>query len=105
LIEQRPDIAATSANLTQACAQVRVAYTNRLPNFSITSQTATQALSLGGLFGAGSLLSMLTAQVAATFYDHGTLKHREAAAHAAYVDAAAQYKAAVLTPFQNVADT
>lgn len=105
LIEQRPDIAATEANLAQASADVGVAYTNRLPNFAITSQTATQALSLGGLFGAGSLLSSLTAQVATTFYDHGTLKHREAAAVAAYDAAAAQYKGAVLSGLQNVADT
>jgi NodT family efflux transporter outer membrane factor (OMF) lipoprotein len=105
LVSQRPDIAATAANLAQASAQVGVAYTNRLPNFSITSQTATQALSLGGLFGVGSLLSMLTAGIATTFYDHGALKHREAAAVAAYDEAADQYKGAVLTAFQNVADT
>jgi NodT family efflux transporter outer membrane factor (OMF) lipoprotein len=105
LITQRPDIAATTANLKEEGAAVGVAYTNRLPNFSITAQTATQALSVGGLFGAGSLLSMLTGQVAETFYDHGTLKHREAAAVAAYDEAAAQYLGAVLSGFQNVADT
>ena len=48
---------------------------------------------------------MLTGQVAETFYDHGTLKHREAAAVAAYDEAAAQYLGAVLSGFQNVADT
>jgi outer membrane protein TolC len=86
-------------------ALVGVAYTNRLPNFSITSQTATQALSLGGLFGPGTLLSVLIGQVAAMFYDHGTLKHREAAAVAAYDQAAAQYTGAVLSGFEDVADT
>jgi len=104
LVQQRPDILAASTNLAAASAQVGVAYTNRLPNFQITSQTATQALSLGGLFGVGSLLSTLTAQVATTFYDQGTLKHRETAAVAAYDEAAAQYKGAVLSGFQNVAD-
>jgi NodT family efflux transporter outer membrane factor (OMF) lipoprotein len=105
LIAQRPDIAAASANLTQASAQVGVAYTNRLPNFSITSQTASQALTLGTLFGPGTFLSMLTAEVSTTFYDHGMLKHRQAAAVAAYDEAAAEYKGAVLSGFQNVADT
>jgi NodT family efflux transporter outer membrane factor (OMF) lipoprotein len=105
LIFQRPDIAAASANLEQAGDAVGVAYTNRLPNFSITAQTATQALSLGGLFGAGTFLSTLTAQVAATVYDQGTLKHREAAAVAAYDQAAAQYKGAILSGLQNVADS
>jgi NodT family efflux transporter outer membrane factor (OMF) lipoprotein len=105
LIVQRPDIAQTTANLQQAGAEVGVAYTNRLPNFAITAQTATQALALGGLFGAGSLLSVLTAQVTTTFYDHGTLKHRETAAVAAYDQAAAQYTGAILSGLQNVADT
>jgi NodT family efflux transporter outer membrane factor (OMF) lipoprotein len=105
LIEQRPDIAATSANLAQASADVGVAWTNRLPNFSITSQTATQALSLAALFGPGSFLAALTAAVSTTFYDHGTLKHRQAAAVANYDQAAAQYQGAVLSGFQNVADT
>jgi NodT family efflux transporter outer membrane factor (OMF) lipoprotein len=105
LIEQRPDVAAASANLAQASAQVGVAYTNRLPNFPITAQSATQALSLLGLFGPGTLLSTLTAQVSATFYDHGTLKHRQASAIAAYDETAAQYKAAVLDALRNVADS
>jgi NodT family efflux transporter outer membrane factor (OMF) lipoprotein len=105
LIVQRPDIAAASANLAQASAQVGGAYTNRLPNFSITSQTATQALTLETLFGPGTFLSMLTAEISTTFYDHGTLKHRQAAAVAAYDEAAAQYRGAVLSGLQNVADT
>jgi NodT family efflux transporter outer membrane factor (OMF) lipoprotein len=105
LIVQRPDIAEAAANIAEAGAQVGVAYTNRLPNFSITAQTATQALSLGGLFGAGTLLSMLAGQVSQTFYDHGTLKHREASAIAAYDAAAAQYTGAVLSGLQNVADS
>jgi NodT family efflux transporter outer membrane factor (OMF) lipoprotein len=104
LLEQRPDIAAASANLAGASAEVGVAYTNRLPNFGITAQAATQALTLGGLFGAGSFLSQLTGQVTQTFYDHGTLKHREAAAVAQYDEAAAQYRGAILSGLQNVAD-
>jgi len=105
LIEQRPDIAAASANLAGASAEVGVAYTNRLPNFAITAQTATQAVTFGGLFGAGSLLSQLTAEVTQTFYDHGTLKHREAAAVAQYDEAAAQYRGTILSGLQNVADS
>jgi NodT family efflux transporter outer membrane factor (OMF) lipoprotein len=105
LIEQRPDIAAASANLAGASAEVGVAYTNRLPNFGITAQTATQALTLGGLFGVGSFLSQLTGSVTQTFYDHGTLKHREAAAVAQYDEAAAQYRGAILSGLQNVADS
>jgi NodT family efflux transporter outer membrane factor (OMF) lipoprotein len=105
LVAHRPDIAAAEANLAEQSAQVGVASTNRLPNFSITAQTATQALSLGALFGAGTFLSDLTAQVTQTFYDHGTLKHREAAAIAAYDQAAATYVGTTLDGLQNVADS
>ncbi|MBV8281970.1 MAG: efflux transporter outer membrane subunit [Candidatus Eremiobacteraeota bacterium] len=104
LVAQRPDIAAAEANLEQASALVGVAYTNRLPNISITPQVATQALTLAGLFGPGSLLSTLTAQIISTLYDQGTLKHRQASAVAAYEEAASLYASAVLTGFQNVAD-
>jgi NodT family efflux transporter outer membrane factor (OMF) lipoprotein len=104
LIVQRPDIAAAAANVAQAGAQVGVAYTNRLPNFSITAQTATQALSLTRLFGPGSFLSTVTAVASTTFYDHGTLKHRESSAVAAYDQAAATYQGTVLSGLQIVAD-
>jgi NodT family efflux transporter outer membrane factor (OMF) lipoprotein len=104
LVAQRPDIAAAEANLEAAGAQVGVAATNRLPNFAITAQTATQSLTLGTLFGAGTFLSVLTGQVTQTFYDHGTLKHREAAAVAAYDEAAATYVGTTLSGLQNVAD-
>ena len=42
----------------------------------------------------GKGLSVLTAQAATTFYDHGTRKHREASALAADDEAAAQYRGA-----------
>jgi NodT family efflux transporter outer membrane factor (OMF) lipoprotein len=105
LIADRPDVAAASANLAQAAAQVGVAYTNRLPNFPITAQTATQALKFLGLFGPGSLLSALTAEIATTIYDQGTLKHRQASAVAAYDQAVAQYKGTVLSGFEDVANS
>jgi NodT family efflux transporter outer membrane factor (OMF) lipoprotein len=105
LIADRPDVAAASANLAEAAAQVGVAYTNRLPNFPITAQTATQALKFLGLFGPGSLLSLLTAEIATTIYDQGTLKHRQASAAAAYDAAVAQYKGTVLSGFEDVANS
>ncbi|HEV3156950.1 MAG TPA: hypothetical protein VGZ00_06340 [Candidatus Baltobacteraceae bacterium] len=40
---------------------------------------------------------MLTGQVSQTFYGHGTLKHREASAVAAYDEAAVQYRGGVLS--------
>jgi len=104
LVAGRPDVAAASANLAQAAAAVGVAYTNRLPNFPINAQVATQALKFVGLFGPASLLSLLTAEIATTIYDQGTLKHRQASAVAAYNEAVAQYRGTVLGGFEDVAN-
>ena len=105
LIDQRPDIGAATASLAQASAQVGVAYTNRLPNFSITADLATQALQARDLFNAGSFFAQLVAELTAPLYDQGVLKHRESAAIADYNLAAAQYKGTVLTALENVADS
>jgi outer membrane protein TolC len=43
--------------------------------------------------------------VTAPLFEGGTLLHQERAAKAAYAQAAEQYRSAVLTAFQNVADT
>jgi NodT family efflux transporter outer membrane factor (OMF) lipoprotein len=105
LLDKRPDVAAASANLAQAAADLGVATTNRLPSIAITGELGTQALTIGGLFGPGTMLWSLGAALAGTIFDHGTLKHRQLAAKAAYDQAAAQYKGTVLGGYQNVADS
>jgi outer membrane protein TolC len=45
------------------------------------------------------------AAITAPIFDGGTLLHQQRAAQAAYVQASEQYRSAVLTAFQNVADT
>jgi NodT family efflux transporter outer membrane factor (OMF) lipoprotein len=105
LLDHRPDVAAASASLEQAAADLGVATTNRLPSIAITGEGGTQALTIGGLFGPGTMLWSLGAAIAAVLFDHGTLKHKQLAAKAAYDAAAAQYKSTVLSGYQNVADS
>jgi NodT family efflux transporter outer membrane factor (OMF) lipoprotein len=105
LLDHRPDIAAASASLEQAAANLGVATTDRLPSIAITGQLGTQALTVGGLFGPGTMLWSLGAAIAQTLFDHGTLKHKQLAAKAAYDQAAATYKSTVLSGYQNVADS
>ncbi|MGZ5162285.1 MAG: TolC family protein [Burkholderiales bacterium] len=57
------------------------------------------------MFSAGNVFWSVGANVAQTLFAGGTLKHRKKAAEAAYDQAAAQYKATVITAFQNVADS
>ena len=105
LVEQRPDVRQAEANLHAASAQIGVAEANRLPNFQLTGEIGSMTLALDQLFRSGTGFWSLGAAAAAPLFDGGTLLHQERAARAAYTQAAEQYRAAVLTAFQNVADS
>lgn len=105
LVEQRPDVRQAEENLHAASAQIGVAVANRLPNLTLSADAGAMALVAGQMFAGGSGFWTLTAGVTQPIFDGGTLLHKERAARAAYDEAAAQYRNAVLTAFQNVADT
>jgi NodT family efflux transporter outer membrane factor (OMF) lipoprotein len=104
LIERRPDVRAAEAQLHAATAQVGVAIANLLPQFTITGNVGSSATAMGDLFKAGTGFWSLGANATQTLFAGGTLLHRKRAADAALDQAAAMYKSAVLTAFQNVAD-
>ncbi|HKX43257.1 MAG TPA: efflux transporter outer membrane subunit [Burkholderiaceae bacterium] len=105
LVAQRPDLRAAEAQLHAASAQVGVAIANRLPNLTLTASAGSSALQLSGLFGSGTGFWGAGATLLQPVFDGGALAHRQRAAQAAYEQAAAQYRGAVLSAFQNVADT
>ena len=105
LVEQRPDVRAAEANLHAASAQVGVAIANRLPNVTLTANAGGASTSLSNLFSQGNGFWGVAADVAQPIFQGGTLLHRQKAAEAAFAQAKAQYRAAVLAAFQNVADT
>ncbi|MGP8239532.1 MAG: efflux transporter outer membrane subunit [Limisphaerales bacterium] len=105
LVEQRPDIRQAEENLHAASAQVGMAIANRLPNLTLTANAGSSALSIGQLLTSGTGFWGLGADATQPIFQGGTLLHRERAAKAAYTEAAEQYRGAVLTAFQNVADT
>jgi NodT family efflux transporter outer membrane factor (OMF) lipoprotein len=105
LIWQRPDVRAAEENLHSATAQVGVALANRLPNFSITADAGSTAVTLSQLFIPGNNFWSFGGLLTQTLFDGGTLMHKEAAAEAAAVQAAEQYKSAVVNAMQNVADS
>jgi len=104
LVEQRPDIRAAEEELHAASAQIGVAIANMLPQISLSANGGSTALMIGSLFGPGTAFWTVAANAAQTIFDAGTLLHKKRAADAALDQAAAQYKATVLTGFQNVAD-
>ena len=104
LVERRPDVRAAEAQLHAATAQVGVAITDMLPQLTLTADAGSTATALGDLFKAGTGFWSLGANASQTLFEGGTLLHRKRAADAALDQAGAQYKSAVLTAFQNVAD-
>jgi NodT family efflux transporter outer membrane factor (OMF) lipoprotein len=105
LVEQRPDVRQAEENMHSASAQIGIAVANRLPNFNLTADAGTMALTAAKMFSAGAGFWDLGASITQPIFQGGTLLHKERAARAAYVQAAEQYRSTVVTAFQNVADT
>ena len=105
LVEHRPDVLAAEAALKSASADIGVAVANRLPQVTLgVNSWGSSEASLSGLFGPGTAFWTLAGSATQTLVDGGALKHKEAAARAAYDQAEATYRATVINAFQNVAD-
>jgi NodT family efflux transporter outer membrane factor (OMF) lipoprotein len=105
LIEQRPDVRAAAAQLHAANAQVGVAVAAMLPQFSITGSYGGNADQFSWMFRHGGPFWNLVGDVTQPLFEGGTLLHRKRAATQALKQAASQYQSAVITAYQNVADT
>ncbi len=105
LLAQRPDVRQAEENMHAASAQVGIAAANRLPNFMLSADLGSDALHWGQIFSSGTGFWGLAGSVSQPLFEGGTLLHRHRAAWATYTNAAELYRAAVLTAFQNVADT
>lgn len=104
LVAQRPDVRAAEANLHSASALVGVAIAARLPNVALSANPGASATTLAGLFTPGTLFYTVAGSATQTVFDGLTLYHKEKSADAALEQANAQYRQAVITAFQNVAD-
>jgi NodT family efflux transporter outer membrane factor (OMF) lipoprotein len=104
LVDQRPDIQASTAQLHEASANVGVATANMLPQISLTADVGHEALDTATLFTPQTLLWSLVGGVTQPIFEGGTLRAKRLSSIAALRAAGAQYQATVLTAFQNVAD-
>ncbi|WP_420136700.1 efflux transporter outer membrane subunit [Sphingomonas sp.] len=105
LVDQRPDVRAAAANLHAAAAQVGVAIAARLPAITLSGSVGGASTDFASLLAHGNILWSIVGGLTAPIFDGGTLRHRQHAAEAAYDEAKAQYRSAVLAAFQNVSDT
>jgi outer membrane protein TolC len=81
-----------------------VALADMLPQFAITGNWGSTALTAGDLFKTGTGFWDIGASLTQTLFDAGALLHKHRAADAALDEAGAQYRAAVILACQNVAD-
>jgi NodT family efflux transporter outer membrane factor (OMF) lipoprotein len=105
IIAQRPDVRAAEAQLHAANAQVGVAVAAMLPTFPITGSYGGNADQFSWLFRSGGPFWNLVGDVTQPIFQGGTLLHKKRAAQQNLKQAAAQYQGAVITAYQNVADT
>ena len=105
LVAQRPDVRQAEESLHAASAQVGIAIANRLPTITLSADAGAMALEAGQMFSNGTGFWTLAGGLAQPIFQGGALLHKQRAAKAAYTQAAEQYRATVLTAFQNVADT
>ncbi len=104
LVRQRPDVLSAEAQMHSASANVGVAVANLLPQISLTGSAGGASTAMGQLFASGNTFWTAETSLSQTLFAGGTLVHRKRAAVAALDAAGAQYRAAVLAAFQNVAD-
>jgi NodT family efflux transporter outer membrane factor (OMF) lipoprotein len=104
LVDQRPDVRAAEANMHAASAQVGVTIAARLPNIVLSANGGSTAFNWAQSFTPGTGFYTLAASATAPIFDGFTLYNRQKAAEAGLDQAEAQYRATVITAFQNVAD-
>ena len=103
LVQQRPDIAASQAQLHAASAEVGVSIAAMLPQITLTGTLGNSVLDAASLFSGPGFWS-IGAGLTQPLFRGGQLLHQKRAAEAAFDAAAANYRATVVAAFQNVAD-
>jgi NodT family efflux transporter outer membrane factor (OMF) lipoprotein len=105
LIEQRPDVRSAEELLHSSAALVGVSIANILPSFTVAATGGYTSTQLAGLVSPDNLFWSVAGSATQTVFDAGTLLHQKRAAEAAFDQASAAYRAAVIAALQNVADT
>jgi NodT family efflux transporter outer membrane factor (OMF) lipoprotein len=104
-VEQRPDIQEYAAQLHEATAQIGVATANMLPQLTLSGSYGGAAGQFSQLFNSSAVVWSLIGQVTQPIFKGGTLLHQRRAAIAAAQAAEANYRATVITAFQDVSNT
>jgi NodT family efflux transporter outer membrane factor (OMF) lipoprotein len=104
LLERRPDVAAAERNVAAANAQIGVAFAGYFPALTLSGSEGYASTILEQLFKSTNNQWSVGANVTQTVFNAGATHFKVMQARAAYDQAAAQYRQAALTAFQQVED-
>ncbi|MBN3728241.1 efflux transporter outer membrane subunit [Burkholderia sp. Ac-20379] len=104
ILERRPDVAAAERRAAAANEQIGVAIAAFFPTLTLSATGGVQSSAWSQLFSLPSRVWTVGPQLAATLFDAGLRAAQTDAARASYDQTVAEYRAAVLTAFQDVED-
>jgi multidrug efflux system outer membrane protein len=104
LLERRPDVRASEAQLMAATERIGIQQAARFPTLSLTASGGQTSAELGNLFNTGSRVWSLGANLVGPIIDFGRNKARTEQVEAQARQAAAQYQRSVENAFRDVAD-
>lgn len=105
LVERRPDVAAAERRMAQANAQVGVATAAFFPAVTLNASAGVETTSLASWLTWPARFWSVGPALAATLFDGGLRRATVQQSQAAFDEAAATYRGAVLAAFQQVEDS
>ena len=105
LLERRPDVASAERAMAASNAQIGIASSAWYPQLTLAGFYGGDTNTLSNLFSAPSVLWSLGVGATQSLFDAGYTRAAVDTAQAAYAQAAANYRQAVLVAFQDVQDS